>query len=95
MSTRPFSSLDAIDGLSDRELATAIFLVVCGLAEKLTGQVPCLVTPHENTPPTFIHGGDARVVWLPTNETGASPTNESVQAPPPVHCAILPSDAHE
>jgi hypothetical protein len=79
--SKPFSSLDAINHLSDRELATAILLMVCGLAEKLTCHVPCLITPNEDAPPSLIHGGDARIAWLPTTDRENSQPPELSQAP--------------
>jgi hypothetical protein len=65
MSTSSYSSLDAIDALSDRELQKATFLLVCALAEKVTGQPPCLLVPNKkDEPPSFIYGADAQVAWL-------------------------------
>jgi len=95
MSTKPFSSLDALDQLSDRELARATFLIVCGLAEKLTGHVPCLVVPNERTPPRLIHGADGRIAWLPTTVSDALPKPELSQAPLQPHSSIPPLAAAE
>ena len=58
-----FTSQDAIDSLSERELSNATFLIVCALAERLTGKVPCLALPRGEIP-SLIHGADGHVTWL-------------------------------
>jgi hypothetical protein len=57
-------SLALLDSLSDRELIMAVFLTLSAVAERLTGQVPCLMMPTPSGLPKIMHGGDGRVVWI-------------------------------
>lgn len=57
-------SLLVLANLSEREISVATFLVLCALAEELTGRVPCLVSPDNSELPNLIHGADGRVAWL-------------------------------
>src|ERR1700692_2206473 len=66
-------SILTLDALSDREISTAAFLMVCALAEKLTGQSPCLMVPNGRELPTFIHGADCGVAWLPQKTPNYEP----------------------
>ena len=59
-----YTSLDAIRDLSDRDLAEATFLVLCALAERLTGHIPCVIQGNYDGMPNIIHGADGRVEWL-------------------------------
>jgi hypothetical protein len=57
IATPKAAALDVVNDLSDRELSEATFLIVCALAERLTGQIPCLLTPNNpGEPPNLIHG---------------------------------------
>lgn len=58
------SNLDEVRALSDRQLAEATFMVLCALSERLTGQVPVVVTDGYAGMPEIIHAGDGPVVWL-------------------------------
>jgi len=63
---KEFSSLDALRGLSDRDLNIAVFLLLSALAEKVTGKVPCILFDKGREIPSLLHGGDGRIAWLPT-----------------------------
>ena len=59
-----YTSRDEIRRLSDRQLAEVSFLLLCALAERLTGKVPCIVEPEYQGMPRFIYGADAEIEWL-------------------------------
>jgi hypothetical protein len=61
-STYPNSG--TIHRLSDRELSEAIFLLLCSLSERMTGQVPALVGDGYDGMPNIICAADGPVVWL-------------------------------
>jgi len=93
MESKRFSSLDALGLLSDREVINATFLIVSARAERLTGQVPCLVTEERAEFPSFIHGADGQVVWLTPRDQGLPPTCESLKELPHKPLPNVPSDA--
>jgi hypothetical protein len=79
----PHSSLDTIRSLSDRELAEANFLMLCALAERMTGHVPCLVRDGDDGMPDFIYGADAHIAWLSaTTQKRESPPARPDRRPP-------------
>ena len=78
-SSQPDAPRLTLEHLSDREIATATFLMVTALAERLTGNVPCLVMPDGDKWPHLVHGGDAGVVWLvPPESRGCKHGNGGV-----------------
>jgi hypothetical protein len=87
----PFTSLDVIHRLTDRELSEAIFLMLCAFAERSTGRVPCLVAEGSSSMPTLIHGADGRVAWLEPPAVAA----RSCESAPGPHCRLVPTPDKE